>query len=588
MNEHNGKSKLELEKIEGNMMTIFDNYNGTTAKHIIYLQFIIIFLMVAFILCVLFFDLEKGLKSTTDTLIVYTGYLFAFILLLISFKLPKKISDHKVIGHFVPLCWLFGLFIPSGILLSSIASQYGSGGNAGLINYFSFFLGAIGVFASIAAIYHSYSSEKRLEEKLDLRILNLNQKDCFSKLAFMLNGGDQKSCNELGRPPREHISIVNRNSLIPGFWVDPLCFHNTEWKALIKAIYKSIADKKKEIDLELYVPVPRSFKADDLSLMLLQNTEQIPGDGKNLVIITNKDNSLHFRIFDNNGNKVVDKQESELSDKSDVDVIGNLKKQLNSLWDNREIKRDEELQIIDYVTSITCYTYFNNYFSVITTLAKKNANKIIDRAFGESTIKKNEFRNNFIKGKIYLCVKKLPNCLNDQIVTNVKFPNAKHGLCSDTDNKDCNDSCNYYKHCKDEDNLTNCLIMQYCECVEHLFIQLESYASKLSFTDNPVDEKINFPLLIFFDSKTLLSENDRSKVAMIMMHKNVIEDGKFNSHILFPWAIVNGLKDSIDHTNEDHDPKDSANICSNIVRAHKEHRYEIMKELTTNLRRNNL
>ena len=579
MNEHNGKSKLKLESIEENMMAIFNKYNVTTAKHIIWLQGVIILFTAVLIFCVLFLGLEKGLKPANDTLNVYAGYLFALLLLVISFILPEKISGHKVIRHFLPLCWLLGLFIPSGILLSSIASKYGLGGNTA-INNFLVFLGLFGAVASIAAIYHSYLSEKRLEEKLDLRILNLNQKDCFSKLTSMLNSGDQKSCNELGRPPRKHIAIVNRNSLIPGFWVDPLYFHDTDWKGLIRAIYNSVSasDKDKDFKLELYVPIPYSFKADDFSLKLRQDMEQISQDSKNLVIITNKDNSLHFCIFDNNRDKVVDKYESELSDQSDVDVIGNLKEQLKSLWNNGEIKREVELQIIDDVISITCHTYFNNYFSVIKKLAEKNANKIIDRAFGELTIKKNEFRNKFIKGNIYLCVKQLPNFLNDHTVTNGEFSKGKHNTILDI-KTECNDSCNYYKHCSNKDNLINCLIMQYCEYVEHLFIHLKYYASNLSFTDNPVDEKINFPLLIFFDSKTLRSENDRSKVAMIMMHKNVIEDGKFNSHILFPWAIVNGLMESIDHTKEDDPKKDSANICSNIVRAHEEHRLKIMKNL---------
>ena len=58
----------------------------------------------------------------------------------------------------------------------------------------------------------------------------------------MLNSGDQNSINELGRPHRDHIAIVNRNSLIPGFWVDPLSFHSTDWSSFTREIYNSIVN----------------------------------------------------------------------------------------------------------------------------------------------------------------------------------------------------------------------------------------------------------------------------------------------------------------------------------------------------------
>ena len=73
--------------------------------------------------------------------------------------------------------------------------------------------------------------------------------ECFSKLADLL----AEDVPELGSPPKRRISIVNRNALIPGFWVDPLEYRGIEWRKFIDALHNKIQHYHK-IELHLHVP----------------------------------------------------------------------------------------------------------------------------------------------------------------------------------------------------------------------------------------------------------------------------------------------------------------------------------------------
>ena len=88
-----------------------------------------------------------------------------------------------------------------------------------------------------------------------------------------------------------------------------------------------------------------------LDLDLSQNSDSIPKEGKSLVIVAKmEDGSLHFRVFDNEGKRVVDKQENGLTNQSEA--ISNLKKALADLWEKPETSKEEEIKIINKVISI--------------------------------------------------------------------------------------------------------------------------------------------------------------------------------------------------------------------------------------------
>jgi hypothetical protein len=92
-------------------------------------------------------------------------------------------------------------------------------------------------------------------------------------------------------------------------------------------------------------------KEFDLRLMSSVNdVSDMSTDGKNLIIVASVQNVLHFRIFDADGNMVVDTDEKSLTDK--VQQIEVLKRQLKSLWPPHELTRSEKDRLITTVTSI--------------------------------------------------------------------------------------------------------------------------------------------------------------------------------------------------------------------------------------------
>jgi hypothetical protein len=93
----------------------------------------------------------------------------------------------------------------------------------------------------------------------------------------------------------------------------------------------------------------------DLRLMSsVKDVSGIPTEGKNLIIVAAVDQALHFRIFDDDGKKVVDEDGKRLT--KHARLIEALRKQLESLWPPHELTRSEKGQVTDVVTSIFGYT----------------------------------------------------------------------------------------------------------------------------------------------------------------------------------------------------------------------------------------
>jgi len=96
---------------------------------------------------------------------------------------------------------------------------------------------------------------------------------------------------------------------------------------------------------------PYKLKGCDLRLMsLVKDVSGIPTAAKNLIIVAAVDHVFHFRIFDVDGNAVVDTDEKRLT--KQARRIEDLRKQLESLWPPHELTKSEKDRVIDAATSI--------------------------------------------------------------------------------------------------------------------------------------------------------------------------------------------------------------------------------------------
>jgi DNA-directed RNA polymerase specialized sigma24 family protein len=96
----------------------------------------------------------------------------------------------------------------------------------------------------------------------------------------------------------------------------------------------------------------RGRRGPDLLLMSAVNdVDGIPTRGKNLIIVAAVKHVLHFRIFDGDGERVVDTNETWLTEQT-RQIIEDLRKQLNGLWTCTELTKSQKNQVIATVTSI--------------------------------------------------------------------------------------------------------------------------------------------------------------------------------------------------------------------------------------------
>ena len=94
----------------------------------------------------------------------------------------------------------------------------------------------------------------------------------------------------------------------------------------------------------------------DLRLMnAVRDVNSIPTAGKSLIIVARGDHVFHFRIFDPDGNMVVDTYAKRLTEQAKP--IKDLEKQLESLWPPHELTWKEKRDILSAVTSIVGYPH---------------------------------------------------------------------------------------------------------------------------------------------------------------------------------------------------------------------------------------
>ena len=86
----------------------------------------------------------------------------------------------------------------------------------------------------------------------------------------------------------------------------------------------------------------------------VNDVNSIPTEGKNLIIVANVQDLLHFRAFDADGKRVVDTDESQRSDKAPQ--IAKLKSLLSDLWGVPELPQSDKARVIIAVISIVDHT----------------------------------------------------------------------------------------------------------------------------------------------------------------------------------------------------------------------------------------
>jgi len=89
----------------------------------------------------------------------------------------------------------------------------------------------------------------------------------------------------------------------------------------------------------------------NLSLVSIQDANNLPQQGHELVFVGKLGDELLFRIFDETGKMVLDKRESEISNRDGE--LATFKALLEEAWDQRNLSEFKRKEIIESVTSIT-------------------------------------------------------------------------------------------------------------------------------------------------------------------------------------------------------------------------------------------
>ncbi len=166
---------------------------------------------------------------------------------LISIAVPKIRIKHKTIFEAsFTTGWLFLLFLflaLSCLELTELLGEY-SASRMGI------YLGVIGAVVTLTGILLSYLSSHGLDKKLDMRIKQLNADESFAKFAESL----KENADGIGLPPVDLVTIINRNSFIPGFWTDPFLSREHGWQDFLRNLTEKVVSPTNSIRLDLLAP----------------------------------------------------------------------------------------------------------------------------------------------------------------------------------------------------------------------------------------------------------------------------------------------------------------------------------------------
>jgi hypothetical protein len=191
-----------------------------------------------------------------------------------------------------------------------------------------------------------------------------NPQPTFS-VAFGLQAGATSPTNEKGLPSFRSLQEV------------PLVLRNAD----TQSFYFSIVDLQSDGSVDVIFPregdVARlapgqewtrkmRFRVPDVRklrrISSLDDPAHLPGARKSLVVVANINQVLHFRIFDGEGNMVVNTDEKRLKDRDRG--IQDLRKQLDGSWDRAELDGAETARSINAITSLVGYSLPERYQSI--------------------------------------------------------------------------------------------------------------------------------------------------------------------------------------------------------------------------------
>jgi hypothetical protein len=95
---------------------------------------------------------------------------------------------------------------------------------------------------------------------------------------------------------------------------------------------------------------------DDLSLVSVDDSSALPETGESQVIIARTGDDLHVRIFDDNGNRAVDKSEDVLSGGQTISELKELLK-TDPLPDISQWKKEERQEVIQKAAAVSGRTH---------------------------------------------------------------------------------------------------------------------------------------------------------------------------------------------------------------------------------------
>jgi multidrug efflux pump len=115
-----------------------------------------------------------------------------------------------------------------------------------------------------------------------------------------------------------------------------------------------VATKKKAPDILMAVAIYSRSEDSQLQLMpSVKDVSEIPAAGKDLIVVADVDDVLHFRMFDVAGTMVADTDENKLTQKAFP--LEELKKELKRSWPPHELSKSDRSRVIDAVNSVVGY-----------------------------------------------------------------------------------------------------------------------------------------------------------------------------------------------------------------------------------------
>jgi len=160
--------------------------------------------------------------------------------------------------------------------------------------------------------------------------------DCRTSRAIMARYPEVESVvTEIGRPDDG---------------TDPCGFYNAEFFVPLKS-HREWPKVMEDTSWRRWVNIDKRLRADEVVLIgTPADVARVPADRKNLLIVANEGDGLHFRQFDDEGKLVVDTGEKWLPNRAGL--IDDVRTRLRSLWPPHELTAAEKDQLVAAVLPV--------------------------------------------------------------------------------------------------------------------------------------------------------------------------------------------------------------------------------------------